>query len=88
MNQRDNQELHPCPEGAKCLLSEYIIEDMQPLSTMESPAFRKLISNICTTHIPDRKSFTEHLDKVYDSMLDNVKQMLEGVDAVCTTVDA
>ena len=37
------------------LLSEYVIEDMQPLSTVESLAFRKLISNICTTHIPDRK---------------------------------
>ena len=55
------------------LLSEYVIKDMQPLSTVESLAFRKLISNICTTHIPDRKSFTEHLDKVYDSILDKVK---------------
>jgi len=70
------------------LLSEHVIEDMQPLSTVETPAFRKLISNICTTHIPDRKSFTGHLDKVYDSMLDKVKQILEDVDVVCTTVDA
>ena len=53
---------------------------------MESPAFR----NICTTHIPDRKSFTKYLDKVYDSMLDKVKQMLEDVGecVVCMTVDA
>ena len=71
----------------RCLLSEYVIEDMQPLSTVESPAFRKLINNICTTQIPDRKSFTEHLDKVYDSMLGKVKQVLEVVDVVCTTVD-
>ena len=69
------------------LLSEYIIEDMQPLSTVESPAFCKLISNICTTQIPDRKSFTQHLDKVYDSMLNKIKQILEKIDVVCTTVD-
>ena len=68
------------------LLSEYLIEDMQPLSTVESPAFQKFINNICTTRIPDRKSFTDHLDKVYDSMLG--KEALEVVDVVCTTVDA
>ena len=28
-------------------LFEYIIEDMQPLSIVESPAFRKLIGSIC-----------------------------------------
>ena len=71
----------------RSLLSEYIIEDMQPLSTVESPAFRKVIINICATQIPDRKSFTLHLDKVYDSMLSNIKQILEKIDVVCTTVD-
>ena len=69
------------------LLSEYIIDDMQPLSTVESPAFRKLISNICATQIPDRKSFIQHIDKVYDSMLSKIKQILEKIDVVCTTVD-
>ena len=33
----------------RSLLAEYIVEDMQPLSTVESPAFRKLINSICTT---------------------------------------
>ena len=61
---------------------------MQPLSIVESPAFQKLINNICTTRIPDRKSFAEHLNKVYDSMLGKVKEALEVVDVVCTTVDA
>ena len=71
----------------RSLLSEYIIEDMQPLSTVESPSFRKLINNICSTQIPDRKSFTLHLDKVYDLMLSKIKQILEKFDVVCTTVD-
>ena len=63
------------------LLSEYIIEDMQPFSTVESPAFRRLINNICATQIPDRKSFTLHLDGVYDSMLSKIK-ILEKIDVV------
>ena len=57
----------------RSLLSKYIIEDMQPLFTVESPAFRRLINNICATKIPDRKSFTLHLDGVYDSMLSKIK---------------
>ena len=68
------------------LLSEYIIEDMHPL-TVESTAFRRLINNICATQIPDRKSFTLHLDGVYDSMLCKIQQILEKIDVVCTTVD-
>ena len=60
---------------------------MQPLSTVESPAFRKLMNSICTTQLPDRKSFTQNLDKVYDSMVSKVKQTLEAVDTVSITVD-
>lgn len=71
----------------RSLLSEYIIEDMQPLTTVESPAFRKLMNSICTTQLPDRKSFTQHLDKVYDLMVSKVKQTLEAVNTVSTTVD-
>ena len=69
------------------LLAGYVIEDMQPLSTVESPAFRKLIGSICPTQLPDRKSFTVYLDTVYDSMVSKVKETLEAVDIVSTTVD-
>ena len=71
----------------RSLFLEFIIEDMQPLSTVESPAFRKHMNSICTTQLPDRKSFTQHLDKVYDSMVSKVKQTLKAVDTVSTTVD-
>ena len=80
----DSEPKRPCTLTRNSIPAQ----DMQPLSTVDSPAFRKLINNICTTQIPDRKSFTEHLDKVYDSMLGKVKQVLEVVDVVCTTVDA
>ena len=68
------------------LLPEYVIEDMQPLLTVESPVFCKLISNI--NFVPPKfQSFTLHLDKVYDLILSKIKQMLEKIDVVCTTVD-
>ena len=69
------------------LLSQYVIEDMQPLSTVESPAFRKLIGGLCCTQVPDRKSFTLYLDKVYDEMVQRVREALERVEYVSTTVD-
>ena len=68
-------------------LFEYIIEDVQPLSTVESPAFRKLIGSICPYQLPDRKSLTQHLDKLYDLMVKKVKEVLEAVDGVSTTAD-
>ena len=68
-------------------LFEYIIEDMQPLSTVDSPAFWKLIGSICPYQLPDRKSFTQHLEKLYDLMVKKVKETLEAVDGVSTTVD-
>ena len=75
------------PNKLQSLLAEYVIEDMRPLSTVESPAFRKLLGSICPTQLPDRKSFTVYLDTVYDSMVSKVKKTLETVDIVLTTVD-
>lgn len=34
------------PEEVRRLVAEYVVEDMLPLSTVESPAFRKLVSKI------------------------------------------
>ena len=55
---------------ARSLISEYVIEDMLPLSSVKSPAFRKLVSDISPAQVslPDRKSFTAHLDKAFYMM--------------------
>ena len=74
----------------RCLLSEYIIEDMQPLSTVESPGFRKLMNSICTNQLPDRKSLLNILIKCMIRWSVKVKQTLyalEAVDTVSTTVN-
>lgn len=60
---------------------------MLPLSTVESATFRKLIGGICSTQIPDRKSFTAHMHKLYDLMVKKVKDILETVNFVSTTAD-
>ena len=75
------------PNKLQSLLAEYVIEDMRPLSTVESPAFRKLLGSICPTQLHDRNSFTVYLDTVYDSMVSKVKKTLETVDIVSTTID-
>ena len=61
---------------------------MLPLSTVESPAFRKLIGGLCCTQVPDRKSFTLYMDRLYNEMIQRVKEALERVEYVSTTVDA
>ena len=57
------------------------------LSTVESPAFQRLIGGLCCTQVPDRKSFTLYLDRLYDQMVQRVKETLEKVEYVSTTVD-
>ena len=76
----------PSPTTVRRLISEYVVEDVLPLSTVESPAFRKLIGGISSAQIPDRKSFTQHLDKAYDEMEKKV-EALENIDSVSTTAD-
>ena len=61
------------PMKLRNLMSEYIVEDMLPLSTADSPAFRKLIGGVYSTQIPDRKALTLHLDKLFVSMEPKLK---------------
>ena len=75
------------PTKLKSLMSEYIVEDMLPLSTADSPAFRKLIGGVYSTQVPGRKALTLHLDKVFASMEPKLKEILKRVDFICTTAD-
>ena len=68
-------------------MSKYIVEDMLPLSTAHSPAFRKLIGGVHLTQVLGRKVLTLYLDKVFVSMEPKLKAILEKVDFVCTTAN-
>ena len=46
-----------------------------------------MIASFCPYQLPDRKSFTQYLDKLYDIMVKNVKESLEAVDGVSATAD-
>ena len=75
------------PEMVRRLIADYVVEDVLPLSTVESPAFRRLISGISSVQVPDRKSFTQYLDGVYEEMEKKVREALESIDSVSTTAD-
>ena len=70
-------------------IAEYIINDMLPLSTLESPGFRKLIVEMTSSSVqlPNRKALAMHLDKAYESMISKIKGNLEAVCRVSTTAD-
>ena len=68
------------------LVTEYIIDDMLPLTTVESPAFKKLINSFSPhpVQLPDRKTISLHVNQAYESMM---KDNLAEVERVTTTAD-
>ena len=66
-----------------------VIDDMLPLSAVESSAFRKLVTELlpCPVHLPDRKTLSSHIEQAYESMMRKIKDTLEGVDNVSSTAD-
>lgn len=74
----------------KKLVTGYIVEDMLPVSTVDSESFRRIIEKIPTKHgvkLPQRKSFAAYLEREYDIMDANLKAALGDVDFVSTTAD-
>ena len=71
------------------LVAGYIVEDMLPLPTIESPRFRKILDKIPSTRMPtsDRKTFSQYLDQCYSDMESNLKRTFESLDYITTTAD-
>ncbi|TDH13474.1 hypothetical protein EPR50_G00033170 [Perca flavescens] len=72
------------------LVAGYIVEDMLPISTVDSESFRRIVEKIPTKHgvkLPQRKSFAGYLEREYDIMEANLKAALGDVDFVSTTAD-
>ncbi|QQP56940.1 Uncharacterized protein FKW44_001779 [Caligus rogercresseyi] len=77
-------------EELKGLVSAYIVEDMLPLSTVDSPTFRAIIKKIPlspSVKLPYRKAYTSWLDRKFTSMESALKSSLEGIEFVSTTAD-
>ena len=71
------------------LVTEYIVDDMLPLTRVESPAFKKLVDELSPhpVQLPDRKTLSSHLEQSHELMMKKIKEILEGVDKVSTTAD-
>lgn len=72
------------------LVGQYVVEEMLPVNTVDSPSFRAIISKIPTsnaTELPHRTSFSSYLEKQYATMETNLKAALNEVDFVSTTAD-
>ena len=72
------------------LVAGFIVEDMVPLSTIESPRFRKILDKISATRKPtsDRKTFSHYLNKCYTDMESKFNIIFESsLDHVYTTTD-
>ena len=83
------QEKAVLPAAIRGLVAQFIVNDMLPLSTVESPSFRKLINALSSTFVqlPDRKSLSSYLEKAFESMIKKVKEALDRVDHASTTAD-
>uniref|UniRef100_A0A3P9C291 HAT C-terminal dimerisation domain-containing protein n=1 Tax=Maylandia zebra TaxID=106582 RepID=A0A3P9C291_9CICH len=74
----------------KKLVAAYIVEDMLPISTVDSESFRRIVEKIPTksgVKLPQRKSFVGYLEREYDKMNSNLKATLEEAEFVSTTAD-
>uniref|UniRef100_A0A8C6LKI7 HAT C-terminal dimerisation domain-containing protein n=1 Tax=Nothobranchius furzeri TaxID=105023 RepID=A0A8C6LKI7_NOTFU len=86
-------DVKPAGLGAaelKKLVAGYVVEEMLPISTVDSESLRRIIDKIPTkrgVQLPQRKSFSEYLEREYDIMNSNLKATLEEADFVSTTAD-
>lgn len=71
------------------LIINYIIEEMRPLSCVEKPAFKNLISGLSLNHIniPCRRTLTKRIDARKTKMIFDIKSVLDKQNFVCTTAD-
>ena len=76
-------------EEIRKVVMEYVIEDMLPLTTVESSAFRKLIDKLSPrpVQLPDRKTISLCIEQAYDTMMKKIKETLGKVESVSTTAD-
>ncbi|CAI5669815.1 unnamed protein product [Oreochromis niloticus] len=77
-------------EELKKLVAQYIVEEMLPVNTVDSPSFRAIIKKIPTSvnaELPHRTTFTSYLEKEFTEMERNLKAALNEIDFVSTTAD-
>lgn len=79
-------------EQVKRGVAAYVVEEMLPLSTVESQSFRDILAMIPVTDrsnvtSQDRKTFSRYLDKCYAEMEHELKKTFERLEYVSSTAD-
>ncbi|XP_039511670.1 zinc finger BED domain-containing protein 4 isoform X2 [Pimephales promelas] len=70
------------------LVFNFIVEDVQPISILEQPGFRKLIEALSRgKKVMSRNAFVTRLDVAFDKMKGEIKAKLDKVQTLCTTAD-
>lgn len=70
------------------LVFNFIMEDLQPLSLLEQPAFRKLVEGLSGgVMLTTREAVEDRLQEEQAHMVEELKVKLNDVPSVCTTVD-
>ncbi len=72
------------------IISRYIVEDMLPLSTVESDSFRAIIAKIPAREgvsPPCKNTFSKCIDAEYAKMNAELKKTFEHVEYISTTAD-
>ncbi|ODM87578.1 hypothetical protein Ocin01_19104 [Orchesella cincta] len=72
------------------LVMMYIVNDMRPLSTVSSPAFRCMIRGLCQSpdmQIMCRKTLQIQINTYYDEIVSALSLKLKSLDYLCLTAD-
>jgi hypothetical protein len=70
------------------LILNYVVEEMRPLSTVEKPAFRNMITGINpSVTVMCRKTLASRIDDEFQQVQQQLKSDLASVEFVCTTAD-
>lgn len=72
------------------LIAGYVVENMLPLSTVDSKSFRALLTKIparAGVSLPCRKTFSKYIDDEYIKMNSNLKTSFEQLEYLSTTAD-
>ncbi|KAL4001427.1 interleukin 8 [Sarotherodon galilaeus] len=71
----------------KKMIAGYVVEEMLPLRTVESPSFRCILNKIPVcgkkAALHDRKTFSTYLDKCYADMEMELKETFESLEYIC-----
>uniref|UniRef100_A0A8C1KYA6 BED-type domain-containing protein n=1 Tax=Cyprinus carpio TaxID=7962 RepID=A0A8C1KYA6_CYPCA len=88
---KEDNVTHVTSGQVKRAVAAYVVEEMLPLSTVESQSFRDLLTMIPVTDssvpLQDRKTFARYLDKCYADMEYELKKTFERLEYVSTTAD-